>query len=98
MSGPRASAPLPERDRRAIDRWALRDALDEYGALSSSLGISISEAAHRGSDAVAILHVKQARRVVQEMEDVCAKLEAISVAEAAERKRPNGASAPGGAP
>ncbi len=51
--------------------WLFRGALEEFGDLLASLGVSIAEAAWRGHDAATLVHVRQARLTI---------LEAISAA------------------
>ncbi len=61
----------------AVYQWLLRDALQQYGELLESLGISIREAALRGSDGALAAHVRQARLVVLAAIDACKTIEKI---------------------
>lgn len=59
-------------------QWGYRDALREHGELLESLGVSLREAAYRGSDAIAKAHVAQARLVVIASIGVVKELEKVN--------------------
>jgi hypothetical protein len=74
--------PPPSTEAREALKSGYRDALRELGKLLSSLGLSAKEAAWRGSDTVAILHVREARLVI---------VEALAAAKHLERLNASGA-------
>jgi hypothetical protein len=56
----------PSCDARAAPQWGYRDALQAYGDLLASLGMSLREAAYQGREALAAAHLREARLVVIE--------------------------------
>ena len=72
-----ATRPNPAAVREAL-KWGYRDALREHGELLESLGVSLREAAYRGSDAIAKVHVAQARLVVVASISVVKELEKVN--------------------
>lgn len=49
--------------------WMRRDAIREYGDIIASLGVSLAEAAYRGSDATAEITLKQ---IIEATRTACA--------------------------
>lgn len=76
-----AALPPPSAETRVALKWGYRDALVECGDAIASLGISIAEAASRGSDNIIALHVRQARLVVIEALAAVKDLEALDASE-----------------
>src|SRR5580704_8618469 len=66
----------------------LRTALCEHGGLLESLGISITEAAYRGCDATARVHIQQARLVLIDAIAVEKELRSLNGSAPRERTRP----------
>ena len=67
----------PAAVREAL-QWGYRDALREHGELLESLGVSLREAAFRGSDSMAKTYVTQARLVVIDALAVVKGLEKVN--------------------
>ena len=77
----RLRLPTPSEEARRALRWGYRDALGECGEAIISLGVSISEAACRGTDSLIALHVRQARLVLLEAIDAIKHLDALNAEE-----------------
>ena len=74
---PKVEAVFPEQ-ARAASQWLCRDALQEYADLFSSLGTSLAEAAYRGCDREAIVHLRQLRLTLIAAMDAGKKLGALT--------------------
>ena len=72
-----ATRPNPAAVREAL-QWGYRDALREHGELLESLGVSLREAAYRGSDAMAKVYAAQARLVVIDAIGAVKELEKVN--------------------
>ena len=62
---------------RGALQWGYREALQEYGDLLASLGVSLREASYQGRDALAGAHLREVRHVLIEAIKTHRELEAI---------------------
>lgn len=76
---------------RVINWNGCMQMLYKQGELLSSIGVSITEAAFRGSDAVIIDHIYEARRIVMMAIDGAKELKRLGPVAPTPRKRQDGA-------
>ncbi len=77
---PNMMASTSPAELRGALQWGYRDALQEYGDLLASLGLSIREAAYQGHDKATRVYWRDARLVLLEANDILKKLEALDEA------------------
>jgi hypothetical protein len=66
---------------RSALQWGYRDAVQEYGNLLASLGLSILEVTYQGHDKATRICWRDARLALLEANDILKKLEALDEAD-----------------